>query len=63
MFKAFILVKIIVDEHGTEAAAATGMVGMMRMAMMPIMITADHPFLFFIRYKEHTLFYGRLVSV
>lgn len=56
-------VKIIVDEVGTEAAAATGMVGMMRMAPMPIMINADHPFLFFIRYKNQTLFGGRLVSV
>lgn len=56
-------VKIIVDEVGTEAAAATGMVAMMRMAPMPILIHADHPFLFFIRYKNQTLFGGRLVSV
>jgi len=56
-------VKIIVDEVGTEAAAATGMVGMMRMAPMPILITADHPFMFFIRYENQTLFSGRLVSL
>jgi len=56
-------VKIIVDEVGTEAAAATGMIAMMRMAPMPIMINADHPFLFFIRYKNQTLFSGRLVSI
>jgi len=56
-------VKIVVDEVGTEAAAATGMIAMMRMAPMPIMINADHPFLFFIRYKNQTLFSGRLVTV
>lgn len=56
-------VKIIVDEVGTEAAAATGMVAMMRLAPMPILITADHPFLFFIRYNNQTLFSGRLVSL
>ena len=55
--------KIIVDEVGTEAAAATGMVAMMRLAPMPILITADHPFLFFIRYNNQTLFSGRLVSL
>merc|ERR1711993_179256 len=55
-------VKIIVDEVGTEAAAATGMVAMMRLAPMPILITADHPFLFFIRHNGQTLFAGRFTE-
>ena len=63
VIKLIFQVKIIVDEVGTEAAAATGMVAMMRLAPMPILITADHPFLFFIRYNNQTLFSGRLVSL
>ena len=53
------LVKIVVDEKGTEAAAATGMIGMMRLGPMPILVHADHPFLFFIRHNGQTLFGGR----
>jgi len=56
-------VKITVDEKGTEAAAATGMIGMMRMMpMMPIVIDANKPFLFFIRYEGETVFAGRFAS-
>ena len=55
-------VKIIVDEKGTEAAAATGMIAMMRLAPMPVMVYADHPFLFFIRHNDQTLFRGRFTS-
>ena len=55
-------VKIIVDEKGTEAAAATGMIAMMRLAPMPVMVYADHPFLFFIRHNDQTLFGGRFTS-
>ena len=54
--------KIVVDEKGTEAAAATGMIAMMRMAPMPVLIHADHPFLFFIRHNDQTLFGGRFAQ-
>jgi len=56
-------VKIVVNEKGTEAAAATGMVAMMRLAPMPILVDADHPFMFFIKSKNQVLFSGRLTSV
>merc|ERR1711970_1358758 len=55
-------VKIIVDEKGTEAAAATGMIAMMRMAPMPVLVHANHPFLFFIRHNGQTLFGGRFTT-
>ena len=56
-------VKITVDEKGTEAAAATAMIGMMRMMpMMPIVIDANKPFLFFIRYEGETVFAGRFAK-
>jgi len=55
-------VKIVVDEKGTEAAAATGMIAMMRLMPMPILIHADHPFLFFIRHNGQTLFAGRFTE-
>ena len=55
----YYLVKIVVDEKGTEAAAATGMIAMMRLGPMPILVHADHPFLFFIRHNGQTLFGGR----
>ena len=53
-----------VDEKGTEAAAATGVV-MARTAFVaapPTVFRADHPFLFLIRDKENgsILFLGRL---
>lgn len=45
LHKAF----VEVNEEGTEAAAATGMVMMARCAIMGIPFTIDHPFMFFIR--------------
>ncbi|KAI7789690.1 serpin peptidase inhibitor, clade B (ovalbumin), member 1, like 3 [Triplophysa rosa] len=53
-----------VNEEGTEAAAATGAVMMMRCLMRPERFNADHPFLFFIRHNptKSVLFYGRFCS-
>ena len=51
---------IEVDEEGTVAAAATGMV--MMFGMPPIEITVDKPFLFFIRSGNHVIFAGRMVD-
>ncbi|XP_068041775.1 uncharacterized protein [Anomalospiza imberbis] len=50
-----------VNEEGTEAAAATAAVMMMRCAMRVPEFTADHPFLFFIRHNKTSsiLFCGR----
>jgi len=38
------------------------MIAMMRLAPMPVMVYADHPFLFFIRHNDQTLFGGRFTS-
>lgn len=53
-----------VNEEGTEAAAATGAIMMMRCLMRPERFHADHPFLFFIRHNpsKSILFYGRVCS-
>lgn len=53
-----------VNEEGTEAAAATGAVMMMRCLMRAERFYADHPFLFFIRHNptKSVLFYGRFCS-
>lgn len=54
-----------VNEEGTEAAAATGAIMMMRcMPMPPARFIADHPFLFFIRHNpsNSVLFAGRYCS-
>lgn len=56
-----------VNEEGTEAAAATAVVMMMRSAVIPREIVdfrADRPFLFFIHHKatRSVLFLGRLVN-
>ncbi|XP_058687095.1 uncharacterized protein LOC131575525 [Poecile atricapillus] len=50
-----------VNEEGTEAAAATAAVMMMRCSMRVPEFTADHPFLFFIRHNKtcSILFCGR----
>ncbi|XP_024135884.1 leukocyte elastase inhibitor isoform X1 [Oryzias melastigma] len=50
-----------VNEEGTEAAAATAAVMMLRCALMPAAFIADHPFLFFIRHNSSmsVLFAGR----
>ncbi|NWU96682.1 SPB6 protein, partial [Upupa epops] len=53
-----------VNEEGTEAAAATAAVMMMRCAVVVPDFTADHPFLFFIRHNKTSsfLFCGRFCS-
>uniref|UniRef100_A0A3B5M1T4 Leukocyte elastase inhibitor n=1 Tax=Xiphophorus couchianus TaxID=32473 RepID=A0A3B5M1T4_9TELE len=53
-----------VNEEGTEAAAATAAVMMLRCAMIPATFIADHPFLFFIRHNpsKSVLFAGRYCS-
>ncbi|XP_041670259.1 leukocyte elastase inhibitor-like isoform X1 [Cheilinus undulatus] len=53
-----------VNEEGTEAAAATAAVMMLRCAMRPATFIADHPFLFFIRHNpsKSILFAGRYCS-
>ncbi|XP_035514373.1 leukocyte elastase inhibitor-like isoform X3 [Morone saxatilis] len=53
-----------VNEEGTEAAAATGAIMMLRCAMRPATFIANHPFLFFIRHNPSMsiLFAGRYCS-
>ncbi|XP_061050758.1 serpin B6 isoform X1 [Eubalaena glacialis] len=53
-----------VDEEGTEAAAATAAVLMLRCARITPRFCADHPFLFFIQHSKTRglLFCGRLRS-
>lgn len=53
-----------VNEEGTEAAAATAAVMMLRCALIPARFVADHPFLFFIRHNpsKNILFSGRYCS-
>ncbi|XP_060919897.1 leukocyte elastase inhibitor-like isoform X2 [Labrus mixtus] len=53
-----------VNEEGTEAAAATAAILMLRCAMRPSTFIADHPFLFFIRHNPSMsiLFAGRYCS-
>ncbi|XP_051871584.1 leukocyte elastase inhibitor-like isoform X2 [Pristis pectinata] len=53
-----------VNEEGTEAAAATAAVIMLRCAPVMHNFVADHPFLFFIRHNKtrHILFFGRFSS-
>jgi len=56
-----------VNEAGTEAAAATGVVMRMNAVMMPRptpIFRADHPFIFLIRdnHSDSVLFLGRLVN-
>ncbi len=61
LHKAF----VDVNEEGTEAAAATGIVvGVTAMPPPPVEFKADHPFLFIIRHKPTggVLFIGRLVD-
>jgi serpin B len=56
--KAFVLV----DEVGTEAAAATGAVTVVTSMPMETVMKVDHPFLFFVRNKKSgdVLFAGRV---
>ncbi|XP_073704117.1 leukocyte elastase inhibitor-like [Garra rufa] len=53
-----------VNEEGTEAAAATGVVSRLMCFRIPLVFNADHPFLFFIRHNptKSILFYGRYCS-
>ncbi|KAG8009348.1 Leukocyte elastase inhibitor [Nibea albiflora] len=53
-----------VNEEGTEAAAATAAIMMLRCARITPTFVADHPFLFFIRHNPSTsiLFAGRYCS-
>ncbi|XP_070708717.1 leukocyte elastase inhibitor-like isoform X2 [Pempheris klunzingeri] len=53
-----------VNEEGTEAAASTAAVMMLRCALRPATFIADHPFLFFIRHNASMsiLFAGRYCS-
>uniref|UniRef100_A0A3Q2CFP8 Leukocyte elastase inhibitor n=1 Tax=Cyprinodon variegatus TaxID=28743 RepID=A0A3Q2CFP8_CYPVA len=53
-----------VNEEGTEAAASTGVVMMLRCARIPAKFIADQPFLFFIRHNPSmsVLFAGRYCS-
>ncbi|XP_053570627.1 leukocyte elastase inhibitor [Bombina bombina] len=56
-----------VNEEGTEAAAATGIIIKHILKAVPILLiefTADHPFLFFIAHKptKTIMFYGRVTS-
>ena len=56
---------VAVDEAGTEAAAATGVViGITSAPLDPVQVTVDHPFIFLIRDKETgaILFIGRVVN-
>ena len=53
---------IEVDEEGTVAAAATGMVLGFGRPKPPMEITIDKPFLFFIRSGNHVIFAGRMVD-
>ncbi|XP_048008527.1 leukocyte elastase inhibitor-like [Megalobrama amblycephala] len=53
-----------VNEEGTEAAAATGLIIVAQCLIIPQVFNADHPFLFFIRHNptKSILFYGRFCS-
>ncbi|XP_054478841.1 leukocyte elastase inhibitor-like [Anoplopoma fimbria] len=53
-----------VNEEGTEAAAATGVIITERSIIIPATFIADHPFLFFIRHNptKTVLFSGRYCS-
>jgi serpin B len=53
-----------VNEEGTEAAAATGVVSDAKEARLPLTFRVDHPFVFLIRDDKtgSILFMGRLVS-
>ena len=57
---------IAVDEHGTEAAAATAIsIASTSVPPPPLVVTIDHPFIFFIREKQTglILFMGKVVSL
>ena len=67
LFVTAVLHKAYVDvnEEGTEAAAATGViVGTTSVPLQPAVFRADHPFLFFIRHRPTgtVLFMGRVAE-
>ncbi len=67
LFVTAVLHKAYVDvnEEGTEAAAATGViVGTTSVPLQPAVFRADHPFLFFIRHRPTgtVLFMGRVAD-
>jgi serpin B len=52
-----------VDEDGTEAAAATAVIGTNGVPPTPIPVTLDRPFLFFVQDKTGlVLFAGQIVD-
>ncbi|KAH0617964.1 hypothetical protein JD844_016782 [Phrynosoma platyrhinos] len=53
-----------VNEEGTEAAAATGIMVMLLSMPVEENFTADHPFIFFIRHNptNSILFFGKFAS-
>ncbi|XP_053322833.1 serpin B4-like [Spea bombifrons] len=53
-----------VNEEGTEAAAATGIVIVPKMLVFPHKFNANHPFMFFIKHNETNtfLFHGKFYS-
>uniref|UniRef100_A0A1I8P6Z7 Serpin domain-containing protein n=1 Tax=Stomoxys calcitrans TaxID=35570 RepID=A0A1I8P6Z7_STOCA len=53
---------IEVNEEGSEAAAATGMIMMTRMMMLPLQFIADRPFFYWIWNKKNILFAGAFVN-
>ncbi|XP_041773794.1 serine protease inhibitor 42Dd-like isoform X3 [Anopheles merus] len=54
---------IEVNEEGTEAAAATGMIMMMRCMPMHPYFTVDHPFLYVLRHQQMVYFVGRVAKI
>lgn len=54
---------IEVNEEGAEAAAATGMIMMMRCMIIHPYFTVDHPFLYFLKQNEQIMFVGRMNQV
>ncbi|KAH8316150.1 hypothetical protein KR067_000718 [Drosophila pandora] len=60
--KALHKATIEVNEEGTEAAAATGMIMMTRMMTFPIQFQADRPFLYVIWNRKNILFAGAFVK-
>jgi serine protease inhibitor len=53
---------VSVDEKGTEAAAATGVIMMTKSAAPEKVFRADHPFIFIIQKNDNILFMGRVVD-
>jgi len=53
-----------VNEEGTEAAAATGIIMGAKAVLMKKVFRADHPFIFFIQEKRTgaILFFGRIME-